>query len=232
MAQSMFSMVEAAVGMYEPNQLIIASELYRSISKGLTEQSFYKSMERMTRNGSLEHITKGIYCRPKRTQFGTVPISEEEISQYYLKDRRGVVIGYRMYNQKGITTQVSKKMEILSTVLLEDRKTIRNVHIRRIPVALDGNTIAAIETLEILQAYDRIEDKNKAALVRHIESFLEGYVDDAVREVIAGIKYKKSTIAFMASILDYRRIRHSLGRLLSPMSDYKIPSVEVIYETT
>ena len=69
--------VEEAVLQYEPNQIIVANELYHGMLSYIPEQTFYKTMERLVKSGKLVHLTKGLYYRPKRTRFGNVPITEE-----------------------------------------------------------------------------------------------------------------------------------------------------------
>ena len=135
-----------------------------------------------------------------------------------------------MYNEKGITTQVGKKVEVLSTILEEDVKNIHNVSVNRIEVELDEQTIPVIETLEILQEYNKIEDINKRALVMYMEKFSKIYSEQAVKRVLSKRKYKKSTIAFMQAFLKYFQIENSLEDYLSPLSTYKIPNVEGLYE--
>lgn len=228
--RSYASIVENAIEEIPFNQLIIASELYRKISLGITEQTFYKIIERLSKNGKLVHLTKGVYYRPKITRFGTVPISENEIANHYLKNHQGVLVGYRMYNQKGITTQVGKRVEILSAILSEEQKHICNVSVRRITAPLNEETIPIIETMEILQDYKNIEDINTKVLAAYMMHFSQNYSDPAMEIVLANRKYKKSTIAFMAAFLNYHQVKNTLSGYLSPMSDYKIPNVEELYE--
>lgn len=49
---------------------------------------------------TLIHLTKGLYYRVKQSIFGTIPIGEQEIMDYYLSENKGVLLGYRLYNQK------------------------------------------------------------------------------------------------------------------------------------
>ena len=227
----LINLVETKIQQYPENQVIVANELYKKIAAELTERNFYKSLERLHKMGKLVHLTKGIYYRPKIGRFGPVPISEKEIVHHYVKNNKGMMIGYRMYNDKGLTTQVSKRIEVLSTALTEEKKNIQNVSVRKANVALTGKTVPVIEMLEILQDYRNIEDINKNALLAFMTSFAEKYSDQAAHSVLTKMKYKKSTIAFLAAVLDYLHVKHTLNKYLSPLSDYKIPNIEVLYET-
>lgn len=224
--------VEEAIKKYNPNQIIVASELYRSTLTYIPEQTFYKSMERLVKSDMLVHLTKGLYYRPKKTRFGSVPISEEEISRHYLRAGEGILVGFRMYNRKGITTQIGKQVEILSNTIHEQKKNIKNVSVRKVTVELNEKTIPVIEMLEILQSYHKIEDMNTKALVAYWEAFSKQYSDEAARHVLSRMKYKKSTIAFLKGVLDYANVKNTLSMYLSSMSDYKIPQVEAFYDFT
>lgn len=227
---SYISIVEESILQYEPNQIIVAGELYQIVGSDIPEQTFYKSLERLSKSGKIVHLTKGLYYRPKKNRFGMIPISEEEIARHYIRNGKGVLIGYRMYNQKGITTQVSKQVEILSTALSEDRKNIQNVSVKKISAELTEETIPVIETLDILGSYNKIEDINRKVLLAYLEKFAELYSDEAANHVLSRMKYKKSTIAFFASVLNHMNVANTLNQYLSPMSDYKIPNLEVLYE--
>ena len=222
--------VEEAVKGYEPNQIIEANELYRTKLPQIPEQTFYKSMERLVKSGELVHLTKGLYYRPKKTRFGSVPISEEEISEHYLRSGEGMLVGYRMFNRKGITTQIGKQVEILSNTIPEGKKNIKNVSVRKITAELNDKTIPVIEILEILQNFYKIEDMNTNALIASLKAFSKRYSDEAAHHVLAHMKYKKSTIAFLMSVLNHMKVKNTLGSYLSPMSEYKIPNVEALYE--
>ncbi len=60
--------------------------------------------------------------------------------------------------------------------------------------------------------------------------FADKYSDNAAIEVLQNMKYKKSTISFVKSFLDYLNVPNSLGKYLSKLSNYAIPNMEKLYE--
>lgn len=228
---SMAKHIEATIEQEPVNQIFKASAMYKSKFDEFPEVSYYKALERMSKQGSLVHLSKGLYYRPKKTRFGLVPISENEIIYYYTKDNRGLVIGYRLYNQKGLTTQISKKVEILSSALTEQKKTINNIHIKGCEEIISKENIPIIETLEILQNYGKIEDINHDAFASYMKKFVLNYSDKLTVDILSNRIYKKSTIAFLKSFLDFFKVKHSLGQFLSSLSKYKVPKVSDFYES-
>lgn len=59
-----------------------------------------------------------------------------------------------------------------------------------------------------------------------LHDFAEAYSDEVTEYVLRNRKYKKSTIAFLARILDRYGVCHSLREYLSPLSEYKMPTID------
>ena len=220
--------IESEIEKEPENKLLEASSMYEKKFGTVPEMSYYKTLERMSKQGQLIHLTKGVYYRPKRSRFGVVPINENDIINHYAGNGKGLVIGYRLFNRKGITTQISKRVEVLSSSVSEREKNIGNVTVKNCNIKINSETIPVIETLEILQNYSNIEDANNSSLIRHMKEFSENYSDSATAYVIKNRKYKKSTIAFMERFLNHYGVENSLNQFLSPLSTYAIPEIEGI----
>ena len=85
--------IETVIEQEPENKLLEASILYQKSFGTVPEMTYYKTLERMSKQGSLVHLTKGLYYRPKKSRFGTIPISEKEIIGHYTNNGRGIVIG-------------------------------------------------------------------------------------------------------------------------------------------
>ncbi len=222
--------IETKIEQEPKNKLLEANTLYLKSFGTVPEMTYYKTLERMCKQGTLVHLTKGLYYRPKESRFGTIPISEKEIVSHYTKGGKGIVIGYRLYNQKGLTTQISNRVEVLSSALSEQKKNINNVCVTNSGITLSPKTIPVIETLEILQNYKSIEDINKSAFATYMEDFASTYSDKAAVFVLKNRKYKKSTIAFLERFLNFFKVENTLNQFLSALSSYAIPEMEEFYE--
>ena len=221
--------IETIIEQEPENKLLEARTLYNQSFSVIPEMTYYNTLERMCKKGILVHLTKGLYYRPKNTRFGTVPISEKDIVDHYIKDNQGIVVGYRLYNQKGLTTQISKRVEILSSAVPGKKKNIHNVYVMNINISLTPETIPIIETLEILQNYKSIEDVNNTALAAYMKEFAIEYSDEATVYVLKNRKYKKSTIAFLESFMNHFQVKNSLNQFLSSLSSYNIPDMKEFY---
>lgn len=224
-------MIEVFLNNIAANTVIEVGKLYDSYAEYMTEASFYKTIERLCKNGLLVRLTRGLYYKPQKSRFGNVPIREQDIVNHYIAGQSGLVVGYRLYNKKGLTTQIGKQTEVFSNRLVGQQKTIKNVVVRNISCDLNFERMTVIETLEILQNYSKIEDIDNKALIAYMKNFAKVYSDREAVYVIENMKYKKSTIAFLKEFLNHMQVRNTLERFLSSMSVYTNPKVEDIYET-
>jgi hypothetical protein len=220
--------VREKIESYPLRELIIANKFLIEKLPNVPANTYYKSIERMRRKGELEWLAKGVYCRPKVTRFGKISAGEENILNYYIgkENYTGVVIGYRLYNKYGITTQVSKTVKIYSNVLEEEKKVIKNVEIKKVNISIDSKIKRAVEQLEILENYDEIEDIDKNSLTRLYRTIAEEYSDEIFIRVLRNMKYKKRTIAYLEKILNIRQVENTLSQFLNKTSKYKIPVME------
>ncbi|MFI3214704.1 MAG: hypothetical protein R3Y24_15420 [Eubacteriales bacterium] len=214
------------------NQLIIANKLHAEVFPSIPVSSYYKSLERCVRAKQLIHLTKGVYYRPRVTYLGIIPISELDITNFFIQNNQGMLIGYRMFNKKGLTTQVSKQVNILSTNITDNKKNLKNVNVSKIDIVLQDCTISTIETLEILQNYNKIEDLNLRRLLAYMEKFATMYSDDTITHILKCRSYKKSTLASLQAFLTHYNVTNSLNQYLSPLSTYQTIAVEELYEIT
>lgn len=219
--------IEAVIYDFQPNELILASNLFNNKLDGtVCEATYYKTLERMSKAGKLNKAAKGVYYLPKNSRFGPVPLSEEDIILAFTKENSGTVVGYSLYNQLGLTTQIPKITKVLSASLETQTKTIQNVSVFYSPLWFSREVEHMVHTLDVLQNIGQIQDLNRHALISYCEIMAETYDQSVFDEVITKQKYSKSTIAFLQSILNFYNKENGLSKYLSSLSAYKFPRIE------
>ncbi|MHB1483963.1 MAG: DUF6088 family protein [Saccharofermentanales bacterium] len=226
------SIIQKQICLLKPGELFIARNLYKEKLSYIPEFTFYKVLERMVKNNKIARIAKGIYSIPVISRFGASKVDEKEIIKYYTgkEKQKGLLIGYSLYNKYGISTQISKNIEIYSNLMEGQKKSIQNITIKKVNIKLTESIIQAIEALEILQNYGKIEDASAAKLLEFIQKFTVKYDDITMNRILHSINYKKRTIAFLEMILKHYEIYNTLNKYLHKTSLYKIPTMEEIHE--
>lgn len=214
------------------NTLIMAGKLYREKFAGqMSEAAFTQMLSRLCKSGAIERVSKGIYCRPKKTRFGAVLPSDREIVEQFIAKNNGVLVGYGLYNALGVTTQIPKRLTAYSSASEEQLKQIGNVTIHKYDLDYSEETKAVIRMMELLHHHRDIQDINYAALLRSTETLSKQYNEEAFDAVQKAIGYPKWTVAFLREALNYYHIPNHLNKHLSALSDYRIPRIEELYET-
>ena len=216
---------------YKPNELIFASKFYRDhLSGKVKEAAYYKALERLCKSQELMNIAKGVYHLPKKSKYGIVPPSDQEIISTFIENEKGMVVGYSLYNALNLTTQISKSIQIMSSTLESYTKTIRNVMVQQVPIEFSQEIQNMIKGLEVLQNFYEIQDLNYKAFIQFAETLAHDYIEELFVKEELYKRYKKSTIAFLREILNYYHKENNLDAYLSALSDYKYPKMEELYE--
>ncbi|MGM9602580.1 MAG: DUF6088 family protein [Faecousia sp.] len=225
-------LVSQTIAAIPENELIFASRLYaQKLSNEVTESAYYKTLERLCKAGSLCKIAKGTYYRPKSSKYGIVPPSQKEIISAFTEPDKGTVVGYSLYNSLRLTTQISKTVEVFSSALEQQTKSISNVLLRSCDLIFTPEVKGTISMMEVLQHFGEIQDLDYTQFVKFCEQFVATYNDDVFEQVCRQMRYQKKTISFLRNILTHYHVPNNLNRFLSTLSEYKHPTMEEIYET-
>lgn len=215
---------------YGVNEIIFASQAYREILVNeMKEKAFYKQLDRLCDAEKLQKISKGAYYIPKQSKYGPVPISESSIINTFTSNNSGMVIGYVMYNRLGLTTQVSKSINVLTSKSITATRTIENIKIKRVTIDFSEQVIAMIQMMEILSNFEDIQDLNCKIFMEYSEKFSQVYSDEIFKQVDSELRYPKWTIAFLKEMLDFYGTENNLEQYLSSLSNYKHPKMGEIY---
>ena len=197
-------MILDSLAIYQPNELIFASKFYKEYLQGkVNEATYYKTLERLCKSQELMNIAKGVYHLPKNSKYGIVPPSDEEIISTFVKNEKGMVVGYSLYNQLNLTTQVSKSIQVISSNLEGFTKTIRNIRVQQVPIVFTQEIQNMIKGLEVLQNFYEIQDINYKAFIKFTKAIARNYIEELfIREELYK-RYKKSTIAFLGNVKNF-----------------------------
>ena len=79
------------------------------------KQALIKALNRMVISGKIAKLSKGKYYKPETTPFGDLLPNQKQVVKDLLEEKgkiNGYLTGYSIYNQLGLTTQVSNTIQI------------------------------------------------------------------------------------------------------------------------
>ena len=211
------------------NELIFASKLYdEQLSEAVSEEAYYQTLGRMCKAGTLCRIAKGTYYRPKTSKYGIVPPSQNEIIAAFTEHDRGVVVGYSLYNKLKLTTQIPQKVEVFSSQIEQQTKTIGDIRLKFCDLVYNSESKDMIQLLEVLQNFSDIQDMNYQQFLSVCQNHVSKYDDNVFEQVNQQLRYQKRTISFLRMILEHYGIKNRLSKHLSALSEYRHPTIEEI----
>ena len=82
-------------------------KVYRRADLSQWSKSVDRHLEELTKEGTLQKVSPGVYYYPKTSVFGEVPPDENELVSTFLKDDRFLLVSPNLYNSLGVgTTQL------------------------------------------------------------------------------------------------------------------------------
>ncbi|WP_010664413.1 DUF6088 family protein [Marinilabilia salmonicolor] len=194
------------------------------------KEAVIKALNRMVQTGKLKKLSKGKYYKPEESAFGTLPPDQFQIVKDLLEKNgkiTGYLTGYSIYNQLGLTTQISNVIQI-------GRNETRPAFSRgmyKISFIKQKNTITKenIPQLQLLDAIrfiktipDTTIDNSCIILKGHFKKLPFDKQQNLIR---LALLYPPSTRALLGAILEEINSKIELKTLknsLNPITKYKL----------
>ncbi|GAB4127872.1 MAG: DUF6088 family protein [Ignavibacteriales bacterium] len=206
------------------------------ISDVNNKEAIIKALNRMAASGKIAKFSKGKFYKPEKSAFGELQPNRYQLVKDLLEENgkiTGYLTGYSIYNQFGLTTQVSNIIQIGKT-------TVRPAFKRggyKISFVLQKNIITK-DNIPLLQILDTIRYIKKipdttitAACKRLIEIIKDLSVEEINTLVRLALKYPPSTRALVCAILEEigkDSFTQPLSDSLNPITTYKFPGVDKV----
>lgn len=171
------------------------------------QKSVNKVLENLTKAEKIRRLSKGRYYKTKTTEFGELLPDSYQIVKDLLEENGkpiGYITGYQIFNELGLTTQVSA---ILQIGTIKDKKSTKRSYYR-IKFVKQWNTITKeniplLQLLDCLRFFKNIPDAMPAESCRRLLHLLSE-LNDAQRNKIKklAVKYAPQAIALLGAMLE------------------------------
>lgn len=210
------------------------------ISEVNTKEAVIKALNRLTEYGKIEKLSKGKFYKPESTEFGKLePKLKQIVKDLLEKDGKiiGYLTGYSIYNQLGLSTQISNIIQVGRNSYSPPTKRNRFI----IKFIKQKNTITK-ENIPLLQILDSIRyikmipDTNTVnACNRFIKIIKELSEEDKSTITRLAMKYPPATRALIGMILEYINFGFLSGQLkksLNLITTYKLSDINKVFKNS
>lgn len=214
---------------------------YTDFNSGVEQkEAVIKTLNRLVASGRINKLSKGKYYKPELTPFGQLLPKQNQIVKDLLEDDGkiiGYLTGYSIYNQLGLSTQVSNIIQIGKNEIRSSFKRAPYI----ISFIKQKNTITK-ENIPLLQILDsiryikKIPDTNIETACKRFIAIIKNLSEkDKLTITRLAMKYPPSSRALLGAILDEtgnKNITEALYKSLNPISVYKFSGAEKVLTTT
>ena len=203
------------------------------------KEAVIKALNRMVASGKIAKLAKGKYYKPETTPFGNLQPSQVQVVKDLLEENgkiTGYLTGYGIYNQLGLTTQVSNTIQI-------GKNQIRPNFIReryKIAFLKQKNTITK-ESIPLLQLLDairyikKIPDATVEASCARFLAIIKNLTDKEINMLVRlALNYPPATRALVGSLLDQLQQGNTtelLFKSLNPITTYRLTGASKVLST-
>ena len=166
-------------------------------------KTFCKILSRLEDDGILKTYSKGVYLINSDKE------TEDPIIAFYANDNTGLVIGYKMYNDLGVSSHTEKPIVIYTNAMDTTTKNIGDDYRLVLFESLMDECIKKlIICLELIENKNDIIDRDLYRMNEILIDYLQDYSDSALEEILESHKYQYSTIVTLDECLKNLNIKN------------------------
>lgn len=198
------------------------------------KEAVIKALNRMAQSGKIEKLSRGKYYKPEATPFGTLLPDQKQVVKDLLEENSkvtGYLTGYSIFNQLGLTTQISNTIQIgkneIRPSLKRGQYTISFIKQKN---TITKDNIPMLQVLDAIRYIKKIPDTSIDKSILRLLSILKKLSDkDGMRLTRLALKYPPSVRALLGAMLDYiegDRNTETLYKSLNPITKYRLPGAK------
>ncbi len=203
------------------------------ISEVNRKEAVIKALNRMADSGKIQKLSKGKFYKPETSVFGNLKPTQAQVVKDLLDDDgkpTGYLTGYRIFNQLGLTTQVSNTIQIgKNEIRPAFKRELYTIAFIKQKNTITKENIPFLQLLDAIRYIKKIPDANNTSACIRLIAILRDYKDqDKLTLVKLSLKYPPATRALLGALLEETQnssITVPLRKSLNPITVYKLPGV-------
>ncbi|HPS24734.1 MAG TPA: DUF6088 family protein [Bacteroidales bacterium] len=204
------------------------------------KEAIIKALNRMVASGKIMKLAKGKYYKPETTPFGNLLPDQKQVVKDLLEENGkiiGYLTGYSIYNQLGLTTQVSNTIQIgrnqIRPNFKRERYTISFIKQKN---TITKENIPLLQILDALRYIKKIPGAGIESSCRRFLSILKELTENDKSSLVRlALKYPPVTRALLGAMLEQLQqteITRPLFKSLNPITKYKLSGISKVLIAT
>ena len=204
------------------------------------KEAVIKALNRMVASGKIAKLSKGKYYKPENSPFGKLQPNQSQVVKDLLEENgkvTGYLTGFSIYNQLGLTTQVSNTMQIgknqVRPNFKRERYTIAFVKQKN---TITKENIPLLKILDAIRYIKKVPDANIETSCKRFLTILKNLSETQINTMIRlALKYSPATRALLGALLEQLQVdisSEALFKSLNPITKYRLTGATKVLSTT
>lgn len=204
------------------------------------KEAVIKALNRMAISGKITKLSKGKYYKPENTPFGHLQPNQAQVVKDLLEENgkiTGYLTGYSIYNQLGLTTQISNTIQIgknqVRPGFKRERYTISFVKQKN---TITKENIPLLQILDAIRYIKKIPDSSIENSCRRFLAIIKKLLAKDINTLVRlALKYSPATRALLGALLEQlqqKNVTEPIFKSLNPITKYKLPGASKVLLTT
>lgn len=184
------------------NEILEVARLKEFQFEDIPYKTLLRIMNRLEEEQIITGVSKGIYY------VGEKLLSESELISHFTDDGKGMIVGYALYNEIGLTDYQDDKIEIYTNAIAANKHNIGHISLNRVDLEFNSAIVDLVSLLEIIDAGSSIKKRDKYMCDQAEILLSQSYSDELFGYIIKAKSYKYSTIIYLDKLLTRNFISH------------------------
>lgn len=204
------------------------------------KEAVIKALNRMVASGKIAKLSKGKYYKPENTPFGNLQPNQAQIVKDLLEENgkiTGYLTGFSIYNQLGLTTQVSNTIQIgknqVRPNFKRERYTIAFIKQKN---TITKKNIPLLQLLDAIRYIRKIPNADIEASCKRFLALIKNLRDQEINTLVRlALKYPPATRALLGVLLNNLEKEQATGLLfksLNPITKYQLIGAAKVLSNT
>lgn len=204
------------------------------------KETVIKALNRMVESGKISKLSKGKYYKPENTPFGNLQPNQAQTVKDLLEENgkiTGYLTGYSIYNQLGLTTQVSNTIQIGKNQIRPNfKRESYTISFLKQKNTITRENIPLLQLLDATRYIKKIPDATIEYSCKRLLAKLKDLSEKEINTLVRlALKYPPATRALLGALLDQLqqgKTAEPLLKSLNLITKYKLAGAAEVLSTT
>lgn len=219
--------IEFIIDRFPKGYIFTYSNFHIEVNK---REAVIKCLNRLVTSGKIKKLAKGKYYKPENSAFGNLPPSQYQVVKDLLEKNGkviGYITGYGAYNELGLTTQISNRIQIGKNEIRSNLKRgLYNISFIKQKNKITKDNISLLKIVDSIRFIKTIPDTTIDQSCSRLIAIIKELTKPELESIMKlALKYTPATRALLGALIETSKGKKKaevLRKSLNPITTYRL----------